>query len=144
MLLMVCMGTSFSLPDRVRSDDTTQSVSPKQMTIPAVVASVRPSVVSILTRGVSPTPFQHPSPSGSGSGLIIDEKGYILTNNHLVEGTKNLVVGLPSGRLTPGRVVGRDFLLDLAGIGATLLILLLRASMTTSVGTASPQGAARP
>lgn len=114
MLAMVCMGTSFSLPDRAGSDDTTQSVSPKQMTIPAVVASVRPSVVSILTRGVSPAPFQHPSPSGSGSGLIIDEKGYILTNNHLVEGTKSLVVGLPSGRLTPGRVVGRDFLLDLA------------------------------
>jgi len=137
MLLMVCMGTSFSLPDRVRSDDTTQSVSPKQMTIPAVVASVRPSVVSILTRGVSPTPFQHPSPSGSGSGLIIDEKGYILTNNHLVEGTKNLVVGLPSGRLTPGRVVGRDFLLDLALIkieAKDLVAARLGQSSTLEIG----------
>jgi S1-C subfamily serine protease len=37
-----------------------------------------------------------------------------LTNNHLVEGVKSLVVGLPTGRLTPGRVVARDFLLDLA------------------------------
>src|SRR5437867_13336946 len=84
------------------------------MTVPAVVAAVRPSVVTVMTRGTPPNPFQHTSPSGSGSGLIIDEKGYILTNNHLVEGTKSLVVGLPSGRLTPGRVVGRDFLLDLA------------------------------
>jgi serine protease Do len=56
----------------------------------------------------------HPAPPGSGSGLIIDEAGYILTNNHLVEGIKSIVVGLPTGRLTPGRVVGRDFLLDLA------------------------------
>ena len=137
MLVMVCMGTSFSLPDRVRSDDTTQSVSPKQMTIPAVVASVRPSVVSILTRGVSPAPFQHPSPSGSGSGLIIDEKGYILTNNHLVEGTKSLVVGLPSGRLTPGRVVGRDFLLDLALIkieAKDLVAARLGQSSTLEIG----------
>lgn len=55
-----------------------------------------------------------PSPPGSGSGIIIDEKGYILTNNHLVEGAKDLLVGLPTGRLTPGRVVARDFLLDLA------------------------------
>jgi serine protease Do len=52
--------------------------------------------------------------SGSGSGLVIDEQGYILTNNHLVEGSKSVVVGLPSGRLIPGRVVGWDFLLDLA------------------------------
>ena len=45
----------------------------------------------------------------------------------------------------PGRhaSVG-DFLMDLAGIGAMLLILLLRDSMASSVGTASPQGAARP
>ncbi len=137
MLAMVCMGTIFSMPDRAGSDDTPQSVPPKQMTIPAVVASVRPSVVSILTRGVSPAPFQHPSPSGSGSGLIIDEKGYILTNNHLVEGTKSLVVGLPSGRLTPGRVVGRDFLLDLALIkieAKDLVAARLGQSSTLEIG----------
>jgi serine protease Do len=137
MLVMVCMGTIFSMPDCAGSDDTTQSVSPKQMTIPAVVASVKPSVVSILTRGVSPAPFQHPSPSGSGSGLIIDEKGYILTNNHLVEGTKSLVVGLSSGRLTPGRVVGRDFLLDLALIkidAKDLVAARLGQSSTLEIG----------
>jgi serine protease Do len=37
-----------------------------------------------------------------------------LTNNHLVTGVKSMVVGLSTGRLTPGRVVARDFLLDLA------------------------------
>ena len=84
----------------------------KTMSVPAVVSTIRPSVVTIMSRGTAPGA----SPSGSGSGLIIDDKGYILTNNHLVEGTKSAVVGLPSGRLTPGRVVGRDFLLDLAVI----------------------------
>jgi S1-C subfamily serine protease len=83
-------------------------------TIPGVVAKVRPSVVTILTRGVPASPSQHAAPSGSGSGIIIDPGGYVLTNNHLVEGVKSLVVGLPTGRLTPGRVVARDFLLDLA------------------------------
>jgi S1-C subfamily serine protease len=85
----------------------------KTLTVPEVVAAVRPSVVAILSRGAVPSASLHPVP-GSGSGLIIDENGYILTNNHLVEGTKSIVVGLPNGRLTPGRVVGRDFLLDLA------------------------------
>ncbi len=89
----------------------------KFLSVPAVVAKVRPSVVTILTRGVPATPAQ--AQSGSGSGVIIDENGYILTNNHLVAGIKSLVVGLSTGRLTPGRVVARDFLLDLALVRIT-------------------------
>lgn len=84
----------------------------KSLTVPAVVTKVRPSVVTVLTRGVPASPSQ--AQSGSGSGVIIDESGYILTNNHLVTGVKSIVVGLSTGRLTPGRVVARDFLLDLA------------------------------
>src|ERR1700675_3743816 len=89
----------------------------KFLSVPAVVAKVRPSVVTILTRGVPATPSQ--AQSGSGSGVIIDESGYILTNNHLVAGIKNLRVGLSTGRLPPGRVVARDFLLDLALVKIT-------------------------
>lgn len=89
----------------------------KSLSVPAVVAKVRPSVVTILTRGMPATPAQ--AQSGSGSGVIIDESGYILTNNHLVAGIKSLVVGLSTGRLTPGRVVARDFLLDLALVKIT-------------------------
>jgi serine protease Do len=93
------------------------SLQEKSLSVPAVVAKVRPSVVTILTRGVPATPSQ--GQSGSGSGMIIDESGYILTNNHLVAGVKSLVVGLSTGRLTPGRVVARDFLLDLALVKIT-------------------------
>lgn len=90
------------------------SADEKILSIPAVVAKVRPSVVTILTRGMPAVPSQHSTQSGSGSGIIIDATGYVLTNNHLIEGVTSLVVGLPTGRLTPGRVVARDFLLDLA------------------------------
>ena len=86
--------------------------SEKNLSVPAVVAKIRSSVVTILTRGVPASPSQ--TQSGSGSGVIIDDGGYILTNNHLVTGVKSMVVGLSTGRLTPGRVVARDFLLDLA------------------------------
>jgi len=107
-----------------RAQNGSPPAKPKDWSVPAVVAAVRPSVVTILSRGIPPGPAQHGPLSGSGSGLIIDDKGYILTNNHLVEGVKSLVVGLPSGRLTPGRVVARDFLLDLAlvKISATDLV----------------------
>lgn len=91
----------------------------KGLSVPAVVAKVRPSVVTILTRGAPVSPSPHATQSGSGSGIIIDPTGYILTNNHLVEGVKSLVVGLHTGRLTPGRVVARDFLLDLALVKIT-------------------------
>jgi serine protease Do len=107
----------------------------KSLSVPAVVAKVRPSVVTILTRGVPAAPTQ--AQSGSGSGVIIDEGGYILTNNHLVAGIKSLVVGLSTGRLTPGRVVARDFLLDLALVKITAMDLVpatLSPSPTLEIG----------
>jgi S1-C subfamily serine protease len=96
-----------------------QEPPPKSLSVPAVVAKVRPSVVTILTRGVPPSSGPHSTQSGSGSGIIIDENGYVLTNNHLVQGVKSLVVGLSTGRLVPGRVVAHDFLLDLALVKIT-------------------------
>ncbi len=98
----------------VAAQDNSGRAAQKELSVPAVVAAVRPSVVTVMTRGLPPNAYLHPSPPGSGSGIIIDEKGFILTNNHLVEGTKNVLIGLANGRLTPGRVVGRDFLTDLA------------------------------
>lgn len=112
--LLLALGLQLVPVDPVLSQGGMESAGPKAMSIPDVVASVRPSVVTVLTRGIPANAIQHPSPPGSGSGLIIDEHGFILTNNHLVEGIKSLVIGLPNGKLTPGRVVGRDFLLDLA------------------------------
>ncbi|MEY4526618.1 MAG: hypothetical protein RL768_337 [Nitrospirota bacterium] len=109
----------------------------KPLSVPAVVAKVRPSVVTILTRGMPAAPSLHGTQSGSGSGIVIDTTGYILTNNHLVEGVTSLVVGLPTGRLTPGRVTARDFLLDLAliKINATDLVpATLNPSATLDIG----------
>jgi S1-C subfamily serine protease len=109
-LLLICFT---SMPHARANSDTGPVPSPdKALSVPTVVKKVRPSVVTILTRGVPASPSQ--AQSGSGSGVIIDEGGYILTNNHLVTGVKSIVVGLSTGRLTPGRVVARDFLLDLA------------------------------
>ena len=89
----------------------------KSLSVPAVVEKVRPSVVTILTRGMPTTPAQ--AQSGLWSGVIIDESGYILMNNRLVGGIKSLVLGLSTDRLTLGRVLARDFLLDLALVKIT-------------------------
>lgn len=53
---------------------------------------------------------------GVGSGVVIDEKGYILTNNHVIDDAERLKVTLTDGRVLRGRVVGSDEVTDLAVI----------------------------
>lgn len=53
---------------------------------------------------------------GTGSGVIIDAEGYILTNNHVVQGADQLTVTLSDGKTHRGKVVGTDPRTDLAVI----------------------------
>ena len=53
---------------------------------------------------------------GAGSGFIIDAKGHILTNQHVVRGAEEIKVTLKDGRKFTGKVVGQDASLDLAVI----------------------------
>jgi serine protease Do len=51
---------------------------------------------------------------GSGSGFIVDRGGYILTNNHVVEGAERITVTLADGRTFRGEVAGADPAIDVA------------------------------
>jgi serine protease Do len=51
---------------------------------------------------------------GLGSGVIVTADGYILTNNHVVDGAKEVKVTLPDGREFTARVIGRDPKSDIA------------------------------
>jgi S1-C subfamily serine protease len=51
---------------------------------------------------------------GQGSGVIIDPRGYILTNNHVVAGSQQLQVHLNDGREVTGQLVGADPRFDIA------------------------------
>jgi serine protease Do len=53
---------------------------------------------------------------GVGSGVVIDHKGYILTNNHVIDDAERLKVTLTDGRVLKGKVVGSDDATDLAVI----------------------------
>ncbi|MFZ1519916.1 MAG: Do family serine endopeptidase [Ignavibacteriaceae bacterium] len=64
-------------------------------------------------------PFDNEMPKeqqGSGSGIIISDDGYILTNNHVVEKATKVSVGLGDKRTFDAKVVGTDPLTDLAVI----------------------------
>jgi serine protease Do len=71
-----------------------------------IVAKARQSVVTITADGVSSGfgPFNIPS-TGVGSGIVITADGYILTNRHVVEGSRSLTVALADGREFPATIV---------------------------------------
>ena len=53
-------------------------------------------------------------PQGLGSGVIVSPEGYILTNNHVIEGAKEIVVTLSDSRRVVAQVIGTDPDTDLA------------------------------
>ena len=62
-------------------------------------------------------PFQVPQRRtlhGLGSGVIFDRKGYVITNQHVIEGADSTTVLLSDGREASAAIVGEDFLTDLA------------------------------
>lgn len=80
--------------------------------VAGIAARVLPSVVSIATRGSGG--------SGTGSGFIIDSRGLILTNNHVIASVANsggtLRVRLNNGDVYNAKIIGRDSSYDLAVI----------------------------
>ncbi|MEE8618905.1 MAG: trypsin-like peptidase domain-containing protein, partial [Dehalococcoidales bacterium] len=74
-----------------------------------------PSVVAINTEVETYDIFRRAyTQEGAGSGWIIDEDGYIVTNNHVIEGAKSITATLADGRTFQASVVGTDALADLA------------------------------
>jgi len=88
---------------------------PPLPSIADVVALVKPSVVAINTEIVGYDIFNRPyTQEGAGSGWIIDEKGLVVTNNHVVEGAESVTVTLNDGRTYTAETTRTDPLSDLA------------------------------
>ena len=62
----------------------------------------------------SPEENQRPRVSGMGSGVIVDGRGYVLTNHHVVDKVQGIVVELFDGTTYPARVLQYDPVMDLA------------------------------
>jgi serine protease Do len=97
-----------------------------------IARTVTPAVVSVSTRGTPqrgrlPQRFEelfgpeHPDldspfdvPLGRGSGFIVSEDGYIITNNHVVANAERIDVELTDGRQYVAQLIGRDPTTDIA------------------------------
>jgi serine protease Do len=93
--------------------ENTAKVSP-QASIPAdepvarVASKVGPSVVQVNVRAVRETPLGIQRGEGLGSGVIYRSDGYIVTNNHVIEGATGVNVAFADGTIEEASIVGTD------------------------------------
>lgn len=133
-----------------------KSGSKKQLTIPEIAEKVGPSVVGVINKTtVKAERYYNPfngryyyssDPSldgetveqGSGSGIIISEDGYIVTNQHVVEGASEISVILNTGEEYTAKLIGQDTKTDLAvlkiEVGTSLPAAKLGNSSEVKVG----------
>ncbi len=117
---LVSTSSSPSAPALTASTGTNQTLVVNNVqvdtAITQAVQKVGPAVVTVV--GTIPGQMTFFGPTGdqtvSGSGIFISDQGYILTNNHVVEGTKTVNVVLSDGTQEQATLVGTDQYNDIA------------------------------
>src|SRR5688572_5138752 len=112
-LLVALAGSGEAAPPRPGSNRMTPVVTAVQKT--------RPSVVNIHSQKMAPSASSVPGAmassgrmSGMGTGVVVDPRGYIVTNHHVIEDVTNLRVTTMDGAMYPAEIVARDPQTDLA------------------------------
>ena len=92
----------------------------------SAVRRAAPAVVNVYNRGVSNGGRNQLEIRTLGSGVIMDQRGYILTNKHVINDADQIIVALQDGRVFEALLVGSDSLTDLAvlKINATSLPII--------------------
>ncbi|MBU6422987.1 MAG: trypsin-like peptidase domain-containing protein [Chloroflexota bacterium] len=104
-----------------------------------IAQRVRPAVVQVTNEQVNVdlSGVAQNIPAGVGSGIIFDQQGHILTNDHVIEGAQKLLATLPDGRVFDAKVIGHDARTDLAVLqisGNDLPVATLGDSSTAEPG----------
>jgi serine protease Do len=87
---------------------------PDDEPVAQVAAQVSPSVVQVNVRAIQTTPFGPQSQEGIGSGVIYRSDGYIITNDHVIQGAREVNVAFADGTTERGQVVAGDPRADIA------------------------------
>ncbi len=83
-----------------------------KFTVEGLAEVVKPQIVEIITY----EKINDSEPKGSGSGKIISENGYIVTNTHVLDGKKKIIVNTYDGKSYQAEISGRDAKTDIAVI----------------------------
>ncbi|WDT92958.1 trypsin-like peptidase domain-containing protein [Thermoleophilum album] len=131
--------------DVVRERTVVRGSGGSSLDVSAIYREAGPGVVYVEAQGGTDTsPFGLPSPNeeATGSGVVLDRDGNILTNWHVVEGARSIAVRFSeNGELVPAELKGRDPSSDLAvvkvdpdRVGSKLVPLPLGNSARVKVG----------
>jgi serine protease Do len=110
-------SSSTTVVEKVTASNT-GSTSVTVSDVSGVVAQLRPTVVEITTQTVSSSGYfgQETVATGAGSGVIISQDGYIVTNNHVIEDAQSITVKTVDGTEYEAELVGTDSQTDIAVI----------------------------
>ncbi len=116
--LLLAAGAAAAPPGELKPprDQPPRRLTPEEQTNIAVYENVNRSVVNINTKTTVTTGFflmETPS-EGAGSGIIIDRRGHVLTNFHVVEGAREILLTLYDGSSHEAVLVGVDPVTDVA------------------------------
>jgi S1-C subfamily serine protease len=116
-LTLVACGSARAAPLSVDYAASVAEQATGASTVAEVADRARPGVAFIAVRTTPTKGLSGAEPQGGvGSGAIIDPAGFIVTNNHVVEGAQQIRVALPDGRTYDAKLIGRDPQSDLAVI----------------------------
>jgi len=82
-----------------------------------VAEQLRPAVVNVSVWGRRRSPWEDP-PNGNGSGIVLAPDGLVVTNNHVVEGSRKVEVTFANGEEAEADILGTDAASDLAVLRA--------------------------
>lgn len=98
--------------DNNNLNTTATTTSLPKTPITKVAEEVGPAVVGIST--TKSNWMDSTASESAGSGIIFDANGYIVTNQHVIEGGTKVMVSLPNGKKVVAKVVGQDSKTDIA------------------------------
>ncbi len=108
-----------------------------QISFNGAVGKAAPAVVNIYSRKYTETDHNKLSTQGLGSGVIVSEKGYIITNYHVIAQADQIIVALQDGRVAAAQLVGKDRRTDIAVLrveGTNLPVIPLNPNYKAKVG----------
>ena len=107
-------GTDYQLVSHALPDDLPTNDTGKSLTESQVYALAVNSVVGITTEATTNVFGQQAVSANAGTGFILTEDGYIITNQHVVEGADTIKVALYNGESYDAQLVGGDSSYDIA------------------------------
>ncbi|MGC9421682.1 MULTISPECIES: outer membrane-stress sensor serine endopeptidase DegS [unclassified Vibrio] len=113
-IVVILAVPSLRAPIFPQASEVPTHIGSLQLSFNEAVRRAAPAVVNIYSRKYSESDRSKLSTQGLGSGVIVNEKGYLITNYHVIAQADQIIVALQDGRIAAAQLVGQDRRTDIA------------------------------